>query len=59
MSENTDESREDAKTKMREALDRKKQNEHGNADGRRNSGAVHGSQVAPGEGRRVFRRKSG
>ncbi|MEE6282458.1 DUF5302 domain-containing protein [Georgenia sunbinii] len=59
MSENTTDPREDAKAKMREALERKKQGEHANAEGRRSTGAVHGSQVAAGEGRRVFRRKSG
>lgn len=47
----------DNKAKMREALDRKKENEHISAEGRRNTGQVHGSEVAG--GRRMFRRKSG
>ncbi len=48
----------DAKAKMREALERKKANEdHLTAEGRRNTGQVHGSEVAG--GRRMFRRKSG
>lgn len=47
----------DNKAKMREALDRKKANEHMTAEGRRNTGQVHGSEVAG--GRRMFRRKSG
>lgn len=48
---------EDAKAKMREALERKKSNEHLSAEGRRNTGQVHGSEVSG--GRRMFRRKSG
>lgn len=49
---------EDAKAKMREALSRKKENEdHLTAEGRRNTGQVHGSEVTG--GRRMFRRKSG
>ena len=47
----------DNKAKMREALDRKKENEHMTAEGRRNTGQVHGSEVS--SGRRMFRRKSG
>ncbi len=47
----------DAKAKMREALERKKEQEHLTAEGRRNTGQVHGSEVAG--GRRMFRRKSG
>jgi hypothetical protein len=47
----------DAKAKMREALDRKKEQDHLTAEGRRNTGQVHGSEVAG--GRRMFRRKSG
>lgn len=47
----------DAKAKMREALERKKENEHLTAEGRRNTGQVHGSEVTT--GRRMFRRKSG
>jgi hypothetical protein len=48
---------EDNKAKMREALNRKKENEHITAEGRRNTGQVHGSEVTT--GRRMFRRKSG
>lgn len=47
----------DNKAKMREALERKKANEHITAEGRRNTGQVHGSEVTG--GRRMFRRKSG
>lgn len=47
----------DAKAKMREALERKKENEHLTTEARRNTGQVHGSEVAA--GRRMFRRKSG
>lgn len=47
----------DAKAKMREALERKKEKDHLTAEGRRNTGQVHGSEVAA--GRRMFRRKSG
>lgn len=47
----------DNKRKFREALERKKANEHITAEGRRNTGQVHGSEVA--SGRRMFRRKSG
>ena len=49
----------DAKEKMREALDRKRTGEHLSADGRRNTGSVHGSEVTGAEQKRVFRRKSG
>ncbi|MFC4555325.1 DUF5302 domain-containing protein [Georgenia faecalis] len=48
---------EDAKTKMRAALDRKRANGHLTAEGRANTGRVHGSEVAG--SKRVFRRKSG
>lgn len=48
---------EDNKAKMRDALNRKKENEHITAEGRRNTGQVHGSEVTT--GRRMFRRKSG
>lgn len=58
MSDTTDDARADAKAKMREALDRKKKNEHASGDGRRETGSVHGSQLSHG-GKRVFRRKSG
>lgn len=47
----------DAKAKMREALERKKENDHISAEGRRNTGPVHESEVTG--GRRMFRRKSG
>lgn len=49
----------DAKEKMRAALDRKKASEHRSAEGLRNTGSVHGSEVTGAEGKRVFRRKSG
>lgn len=48
----------DAKAKFREALERKQGTEHRNAQARRNTGAVHGSEVT-GPGKRTFRRKSG
>ncbi|HLV03906.1 DUF5302 domain-containing protein [uncultured Georgenia sp.] len=51
-------STETAKEKMREALERKKNREHLANEARRNTGAVHGSQVNGG-GKRTFRRKSG
>lgn len=47
----------DAKAKMREALERKKEKEHPTAEGRRNTGQVHDNEVTG--GRRMFRRKSG
>jgi len=47
----------DAKAKMRAALERKKENDHLTAEGRRNTGQVHASEVTG--GRRMFRRKSG
>ncbi|MFV0427505.1 MAG: DUF5302 domain-containing protein [Beutenbergiaceae bacterium] len=46
-----------AKAKMRAALERKKASEHLTAEGRRNTGQVHGPEVTG--GRRMFRRKSG
>lgn len=49
----------DAKAKMREALERKQAAEHLTAEGRRNTGSVHGSEVTGAEGKRMFRRKSG
>ncbi|MBZ2199232.1 MULTISPECIES: DUF5302 domain-containing protein [Occultella] len=49
----------DSKAKMREALERKREKEHMTAEGRRNTGSVHGSEVTGAEGKRVFRRKSG
>ncbi|SED87208.1 DUF5302 domain-containing protein [Ruania alba] len=53
-----DEQISDAKAKMREALERKAEREHPTAQGHRNTGAVHGSEVDGPGGRRVFRRKS-
>ncbi|WP_194164960.1 MULTISPECIES: DUF5302 domain-containing protein [unclassified Pseudactinotalea] len=58
MAENQDEYA-DAKAKMRAALERKKETEHARADGRSNTGSIHGSEVTGAEGRRMFRRKSG
>lgn len=52
------EAAQDAKSKMRAALDRKRALEHRTAEGRQNTGSVHGSEVT-GPGKRVFRRKSG
>lgn len=54
---NEPEGMDDAKAKMREALERKKEHDHISAEGRRNTGQVHGSEVTG--GRRMFRRKSG
>lgn len=48
----------DAKAKFREALARKQDAAHRSAEGRRNTGNVHGSEVTGG-GRRSFRRKTG
>ena len=48
----------DAKERFREALERKKDGAGRTAEGRRNTGAVHGSEVSGG-GRRTFRRKTG
>jgi hypothetical protein len=47
----------DAKERFRQALERK-QGAARTAEGRRNTGAVHGSEVA-GAARRTFRRKTG
>jgi len=49
---------EDAKAKYREALERKKSNQHRTADGTSNTGQVHGSETA-GPTQRRFQRKSG
>ena len=49
---------EDAKAKFREALERKKSNQHRTADGSTNTGQVHGSETA-GPSQRRFQRKSG
>lgn len=48
----------DAKARFREALDRKQATAHRDGEARRNSGSVHGSEVA-GSTRRTFRRKTG
>ena len=48
----------EAKARFREALDRKQQAAHRSEDARRNTGVVHGSEVAGG-GKRAFRRKTG
>lgn len=50
---------EDQKAKMRAALERKAQKEHASAERARNTGSVHGSEVAGPAGQRMFRRKSG
>lgn len=49
---------EDAKARFREALSRKQDAAHRSAEGRRNTGVVHGSEVTGG-GKRTFRRKTG
>ncbi|MEE6273253.1 DUF5302 domain-containing protein [Georgenia wangjunii] len=49
----------DAKEKMRAALDRKRAVEHRTAEGRKNTGSVHGSEVGTAATKRMFRRKSG
>lgn len=48
----------DAKARFREALDRKQDSAHRSAEGRQNTGVVHGSEVA-GAAKRSFRRKTG
>ena len=48
----------DTKAKFREALERKKTNQHRTADGSANTGQVHGSETA-GPSQRRFQRKSG
>lgn len=50
---------EDAKARFREALERKQDAAHRTAEGRGNTGPVHGAEVSGGGGRRVFRRKTG
>lgn len=55
----TEDEKTDAKAKMRAALDRKKEQDHLTAEGRRNTGVVQGSEVNGAEGKRMFRRKSG
>ncbi len=49
----------DQKAKMREALDRKKSKEHATAEGARNTGSVHGTELPGSAGPKMFRRKSG
>lgn len=49
----------DAKTKMREALERKKETEHARAESAVNTGPIHASEVSGAGGKRMFRRKSG
>ncbi|WP_199423759.1 DUF5302 domain-containing protein [Actinotalea solisilvae] len=48
----------DAKARFREALERKQGAAHRSAQGRANTGVVHGSEVT-GRGKRTFRRKTG
>lgn len=48
----------DAKSRFREALARKQDSAHRSAEGRQNTGVVHGSEVKAG-GKRTFRRKTG
>lgn len=48
----------EAKEKMRQALERKADREHQHQQAPPNTGAVHGSEISS-PGRRQFRRKSG
>ncbi|WP_149204733.1 DUF5302 domain-containing protein [Actinotalea subterranea] len=48
----------DAKARFRAALARKQESAHRTAEGRQNTGVVHGSEVTGG-GKRAFRRKTG
>ncbi len=48
----------DAKARFREALERKQGAAHRSAQGRPNTGTVHGPETA-GPGKRTFRRKTG
>jgi hypothetical protein len=48
----------DIKAKMREALEKKQEVQHGTAEGAEGSEKVHGPEVH-GPGKRVHRRKSG
>ena len=48
----------DPKTRFREALARKHESAHRSAEGRQNTGVVHGAEVKAG-GKRTFRRKTG
>ena len=47
-----------AKARFREALDRKQATARRDGEARRNTGSVHGSEVA-GSTRRTYRRKTG
>jgi len=58
MAENQDDHA-DAKAKMREALNKKKESEHAGPEGIARTGPIQGSEVTGAEGRRMFRRKSG
>jgi len=58
MSHDETKASEDAKAKFREALDRKKSTSHRTADGRSQTGPVHGSETS-GPTQRRFQRKSG
>jgi hypothetical protein len=51
-------SNDDLKAKMREALEKKQENQHASAQGADGNDKVHGSEVQ-GNGKRVHRRKSG
>ncbi|HEY3436495.1 MAG TPA: DUF5302 domain-containing protein [Actinotalea sp.] len=48
----------DARARFREALTRKQDAAHRSAEGRQNTGVVHGSEVT-GAAKRTFRRKTG
>lgn len=49
----------EAKEKFREALERKRERNAPQAQGVRNTGAVHGPETAGQQTKRMFRRKSG
>ena len=48
----------DARARFREALSRKQDAAHRSAEGRQNTGVVHGSEIT-GAAKRTFRRKTG
>ena len=52
------EASDDAKARFREALTRKQETAHKTAEGRQNTGVVHGAEVKSGS-KRTFRRKTG
>jgi hypothetical protein len=54
----SDDAPKDAKARFREALERKRAAASREGEARRNTGAVHGSEVA-GSTRRTYRRKTG